>query len=328
MSNDKSYTLTNQERSEGGKARAKKLSSIERSAIARHASHSRKSVKDIIKSTHDGSIKIGDIEIKCAVLDDGRRVITQTSMNKSLGRKGKNSSTIKCEGSLQLPNFLLADNLSEFIDEDLIKLSQPLIFYSKIYGKAYGFDASLLPKVCNVYLNARRSGKIRQNQEKIVIQCEILMSALAQVGITALIDESTGYEKVKEKNELQELFAKFIAEELQPWVKRFPDSFFNHLKRIYGLQKMKKTPMFFGHLINRWVYKELSPEIHEELKRLNPIDPEIKRRKHSHHQLLTHDIGCPALEKQIQKVTTLMSISETKEEFEKFLEKSKTEKEI
>lgn len=308
--------------SNGGKARAAKLSPERRREIAIKASHSRGVLKDLPKATHSGEIIIGEVKISCAVLDNGKRVITQTSMNASLGRSGKRGSTHDPETALILPNFLSPDNLKPFINPDLIVLSNPIIFSHKTRGKAYGFDATLLPKVCEVYLTAREKGALLPTQKHIADRCEVLVRALAQVGIIALVDESSGFQKEREVDALQQLFSRFIAKELQPWVKRFPSDFFDHMKRMYGLQEMKKTPSFFGCLINRWVYAELSPEIHEELKRLNPVT-EAGHRKHRHHQLLTQDVGCPALDRQIQKVVTLMSVSDCREDFEKLLEKSK-----
>ena len=99
---------------------------------------------------------------------------------------------------------------------------------------------------------------------------------------------------------------------------------FSSRSKVRSIVMIGKNPLFFGHLINRWVYDELSPEIRPELKRLNP--PIDGKRKHCHHQFLTPDIGCPALDKQIMKVTTLLSVSDSKEDFEGLLEKSREKK--
>lgn len=320
----KTQFTTLEECSRGGKSRAAKLSPERRKEIAILASHSRKCVKamDIPKATHSGEMILGGIKISCAVLENGRRVITQRSMDSSLGRKDKKGSITTSEGAVLLPSFLAPSNLKPFIDAELEMLINPVIFLHKNSGKAHGYDATLLPKVCNVYLKAREMGCLTPSQKTIADRCEILVRALAEVGIISLVDENTGFQKEREKDELQKLFSSFIAKELQPWTKRFPSEFFDHLKRMYGIEEMKKTPRHFGHFINRVVYNELSPEIHEELKRLNPVQ-ESGNRKHPHHQLLTPNIGCPALEKQIMKVTTLLSVSDTKEDFEKFFEKLK-----
>ena len=54
-------------------------------------------------------------------------------------------------------------------------------------------------------------------------QSRILLSAFAEVGITALIDEATGFQK--EKDEYQKILAKYIANELQPWLKTFGEDY-------------------------------------------------------------------------------------------------------
>lgn len=48
--------------------------------------------------------------------------------------------------------------------------------------------------MCEVYLSARRADDLVSSQEKLAYQAEVLLSALAQVGIDALVDEATGYQ--------------------------------------------------------------------------------------------------------------------------------------
>ena len=45
-----------------------------------------------------------------------------------------------------------------------------------------------------------------------------------------------------------------------------------------------------GKLVNKYVYEQLPPGVHEELRRRNPRT-ENGRRVHNHHQLLTADTG-------------------------------------
>lgn len=310
---------TLEECSKGGKARAINLSPERRREIAIKASHSRKCLSNLPRATHSGDLCIGDKKISCSVLDNGKRVVSESGVFEALnmirgGRGGKN------EGNL--PRFLSHSNLKPFIPKELEGGQIFFEFVPLKTAKAYGYDATIIADICKVYLDARRAGVLNEAQQKVAFQCEVILQALSKVGIVAMIDSCTGYEKQREKTELQKLFQKFIAQELQPWVKRFPSDFFDNLKRIYGIEEMKKTPLYFGHFINRTIYNELSPEIHEELKRLNPVT-ESGRRKHPHHILLTPDIGCPALEKQILKVTTLLSVSDTKEDFENLFDKSK-----
>ena len=63
-------------RAKGGIARRDALSGERRKQIARAAAQARWT-KDMPHATHEGVIRIGDIEITCAVLSTGQRVLTQ-----------------------------------------------------------------------------------------------------------------------------------------------------------------------------------------------------------------------------------------------------------
>ena len=71
----------------GAVARAKSLSPTERSAIARKAALSRHR-PGMPKAIAEGVLKIGDVELSCAVLDDpdNTRVLTQNGFLRAIGR--------------------------------------------------------------------------------------------------------------------------------------------------------------------------------------------------------------------------------------------------
>ena len=73
----------------GGKKRAQSLSAERRKEIAIKASYSRNCLNQMPKATHQGKIIIGDISLDCAVLDNGKRVITESSAFKVIGRQRK-----------------------------------------------------------------------------------------------------------------------------------------------------------------------------------------------------------------------------------------------
>jgi hypothetical protein len=62
----------------------------------------------------------------------------------------------------------------------------------------------------------------------------------------------------------------------------------------------------------------LAPQILDELEKRNPI--EGGRRKGAHHQLLTEDVGHPALAQHIHAVVTLMRVSKTWSQFKLMLD--------
>lgn len=156
-----------------------------------------------------------------------------------------------------------------------------------------------------------------QSQQKIVEYAKILVRSLAKVGITALIDEATGYQYDRERNELQKLLSKYIAEEFLPWTSRFPREYYQEIFRLYGWEydplSLKRTP-FIGKFTNEYVYNEMSPEVLKKLREVNPSD-DSGRRKRRHHQHLTEDIGIPHLQQHLTKLVTVMQLSNNVEDF-------------
>ena len=151
------------------------------------------------------------------------------------------------------------------------------------------------------------------------------MRALADVGIIALVDEATGYQKVRARDELQKILAAYIAPELLPWSKRFPDSFYEELHKVRGWKYepgSNARNAYIGKLTNALIYEQLPKGVLEELKAKNPRDPSKRRRRRLHHQFLTPEIGHPHLEKQIVSVTTLLRISDNWAQFTRHFRKA------
>ena len=137
------------------------------------------------------------------------------------------------------------------------------------------------------------------------------MRGLAHVGIIALVDEATGYQYDRSRDDLHRILAAYISEELMPWAQRFPDSFYKELFRLRGWQynpPSLKRPKMVGKLTAQLVYEQLPPGVLARLREKNPVVRSGYRR-HKHHQFLTDDIGDTHLEKQLVSVTTLMRVS-------------------
>ena len=189
---------------------------------------------------------------------------------------------------------------------------------------AVGHRADLLPAVCEVYLDAQNAGQLLASQERALHAAELLHRGLARVGVTALVDEATGYQEVRARHELQKILEAYVQAELRPWVRAFPDEFFREIYRLqdweYRPGTSKRTP-YVGKLVNKYIYEQLPHGVLEELRRVNPKN-ERGHRPRKHHQHLTADTGNTHLDRQISTVTTLMRISDNKHQFETLFERA------
>lgn len=309
--------------SEGGKARSRKLSPERRKEIAKKAAEARWDTT-IPRAQYSGVLAIGDHRIDCAVLPDGVRVVSQGTVLQALGRATSMGSRRNAETERRAP-FLSAANLEPFISASLLEDLTP-IRYRMPGTRSFvstGYRAETLPAVLDVYLAARQANVLLDSQKPSAQAAEVLMRSLAQVGITALVDEATGYQEVRARDELQLLLAKYVHESFRPWVAVFPPEFFREIYRLYGWEYKEgksKRPGYVGTFINKYVYDQLPEGVADELRRVNPRK-ESGHRARKHHQHLTVDTGNEHLDKQILTVTTLMQVADDLDQFNQFFEK-------
>jgi len=262
-------------------------------------------------ASHAGTLKIAGREIACAVLADGKRVLTQDAFLSAIGRspKGKGGQIVTSADGL--PPFVAAENLRPFISEELKQATAPYIYRTPSGSNAYGYDALLLPMVCEVYLTAKDAQKTTRQQAHIVRACELLMRGLAHVGIIALVDEATGFQQIRDRDALQAILDAYLRKELAVWAKRFPDEFYQQIFRLRGWQwkGMKiNRPQIVAKYTTDLVYERLAPHILEELETRNPKNSRGNREA-KHHQWLTEDVGHPALAQHIYALLGLMRVS-------------------
>jgi hypothetical protein len=251
---------------QGGKARASVLTPDERKAIARTAALARWANKTAGQQASmppggaenpqkkprtelagapklpialfPGKLKMGSAEFAVYVLDNGKRVMAQREVVRVLtGRKGG-----------KLTTYLEAHTIRDYIDPEAVA-KQTLQF--SIPGTQYtgnGYEATLLLDICDAYLRARDDRTLTPTQLDIAKQAEIITRACAKVGIIALIDEATGYQAFRRKQELQLKLQAFIAEDLQEWALMFPQEFWFELARLEGVHYSPRSrPLRWGN---------------------------------------------------------------------------------
>ncbi|MFI4934330.1 MAG: P63C domain-containing protein [Caulobacterales bacterium] len=312
--------------SKGGRARARNLTPKRKSEIAKRAAEARwlrqslqidpETVPRAICGAPDRPLMIGDVAIPCYVLEDGKRIIHQRGMVSALGMSRGGSSR---GGGDRLAHFVAQRALSDFVSNDLIAVTaEPMVFRTPAGALAYGYDASILAEIAEAILEARNAGRLSRQQEHIADKAEALIRAFARVGIIALVDEATGYQEIRARDELQKILAAYISPELLPWAKRFPDAFYQELHRVRGWAYKPGSNArnaYIGKITRAIIYDPLPPGVIKDLESKNPYDPVKKRRPHLHHRFLTQKVGHPHLEKQIVSVTTLLRISDNWTDF-------------
>ncbi|HEY3349395.1 MAG TPA: P63C domain-containing protein [Thermoanaerobaculia bacterium] len=313
----------------GGRARAEKLTQEQRSDIARKGALARWSPEALPTAqwgSPDRPLRIGEVELPCYVLDDGRRVLIQKGIRSALGMSLGGKSGFK-EGD-RLARFAAQDTLKPFINTELLeRTSNPIKFKYPRGNVAYGYEATVLADLCEAVLAARRAGALLKRQDHIAAQAEILVRGFARTGIIALVDEATGYQDVRARDALSRILEAFIAKELRKWVKTFPADYYKELFRLKGWKfpdlpkEQRKRPVVVGKITNDLIYDRLAPGVRQELNKLTPRDSK-GRLKQKLHQRLTSDVGHPKLREHLASVVSLMKAADTWAQFMKMMNRS------
>lgn len=310
--------------SQGGKARAAKLSKEERTAIAAKGAAARWS-KDIPQATYEGDLEFGGVKFKAAVIEQENgpplRLISQGDFMTAMGmyysgyiaKQHREQDT-----SAGLPIFLAQTNLKPFIQNNLKVLQfTPVPYRTQGGAVAKGIPSNIITKICEVWLDADKAGVLKPRQKIIAKNAETIHRGIAEVGMIALVDEATGYQTVRSRDALQVILDAFLRKEFAAWAKRFPDEFYREIYRLRGWKwsdTAKNKIQYVGKLTKDVIYQRLAPGVAEDLEKKNPKTSKGHRTT-KHHQWLTDDVGHPALAQHLHAVIGFMRASRSWDEF-------------
>lgn len=311
-----------QGKSAGGIARSRALSAERRKAISRQgviARRERANLPRAICGDDTRPIVIGEIELQCYVLDDETRVLTLRDLQGSIGLSEGGGK----EGARKIPALMarLKEKGLDIMDLDA-RANNPIRFITPRNTLADGYNATILPDICAVLIEAGRRKLLDKRVERLAERAAQLQHGFATLGIIFLVDKVTGYGDLKSANEFSRLVEAYVAKALQPYVSKFPPEYYAEICRLRGLPfdpTSVKRPAYFGHLTNDIVYRRLAPGIWKELKARAKKDE--KKSKPHLHRYLTLDIGDPRLRQVLDKVVTTMQLSEDWPHFKMQLEK-------
>lgn len=293
-------------KAKGGLARAKLLTPEQRKEIAHKGALARWAPPAEFPVAKYGApnrpLKLGDVEIPCYVLSDGTRVLAQRGLHSGIGLSEGGGKG----GARKIA--LLLEGLAEKgldVRDLIVRANSPIRFIPPHGGKpADGYEATILPDICAILIDAGRQGKLGKRSEHLAERAAILQHAFATLGIIALVDEVTGYQEIRPQDALQAYLEKVISRELAAWVKRFPDEFYENIYKLKnwpwpGMGKNRYSVV--GHYTKDLVYERLGPGVLKELEDKNPKG-ETGNRANKHHQWLTEDVGDPMLAQHLHSL--------------------------
>lgn len=265
----------------------------------------------LLKATHGSDktqLSLGEIKIPCYVLSDTTRVFSGRGIQRALGSTATSGTW--------LTKFVNDSPITKYLKTGVLEqLNNPIKFQRPQAGGSqsatYGYEVTILVDLCDSILEANKTGEIIDTE--IVNNAQSIIRSVAKVGIIALVDEITGYQYVREKDELQKILKAYISEELLPWQQRFPDVFYKELFRLNGwdftVNGIKKRPGVVGRWTNTLIYEQLPDGVLKELKKNTPKS-EAGNYTARFFQSLTPDTGDPHLTAQIQQIVTLFMLSD------------------
>lgn len=142
-------------------------------------------------------------------------------------------------------------------------------------------------------------------------------SALARVGINALVDEATGYQNVRESDALRELLKTYVAEDFLDWENGLPNNYYSELRRLHGcgdgpLSDANRKQA--GAFTKRYVYDHLWEAVLGDIKVADEAKKAMRKQ-------IINGAHAPLLVHHIIKLVAIMQLSESMDHFKQNFQK-------
>lgn len=258
-----------------------------------------------------GTLSVGDSELPCYVLNDGRRVISRT---------GATNVLTENKGGGNLESYLKIEALKGYLSDDLPEQMIEFNIPEVVNKSVRGIEAEVFLDICRAYVKARDNDALKTpSQIAIAIKAGIFLSSCAKIGLIALIDEATGYQYERAQDALQFKLKIYLEEEMRKWEKTFPDELWKEFGRLTNWNgSVTKRPKYWGKLVMELVYDYLDPDVSEWLKKNAPKP----RTGQNYHQWLSSQYGLKKLTEHLWMLVGMASACHSMHELrEKMAEK-------
>lgn len=259
----------------------------------------------MIKASCEGKIFGGLVD--CYVLEDGSRVVSQTSVIRAL--RGADGDRAK-DGDL-------GRYLARLPSDYAPKTIAPIAFIPPQGGRGLGLDAESFVEILRSYKKAGRAGALHHTQAHLAEQADSLLDALAGVAIVAMIDEATGFQRVRADGALAAIFNRFFGPKPAPWEQMFSSALVNSLCKLDGVKWSGGRHPSYLKSTNKKIYEMVcGSEIFAEMRRRNPL----AHFGSNHHQLMSEEAR-EAFREQLTIVQVIADQSRSKNDFWRRMER-------
>ncbi len=242
------------------------------------------------KVAYKGNVRLGTILSDCYVLDNGERVLSYRNAVKAIS--DKDSGDLGSYNLLISKENQVAENVLISHDKILIskenQVAETLNFLIEQNNTvAKGISTDYFISICEEYVKRLYEGRLKtERQREIAYRCSFVLSGFSRLGLKALVDESTGYQEHREKDELQVKLDAYLLGYFREWEKAVPDEYYIELGRLTSWKTpLGNRPKYWGKLMIELVYDTLEPQVVEYLKNNKP--PANTRW----HQRFTENVG-------------------------------------
>lgn len=308
--------MTNESiQSQGGKARAEKLSKEELKKIAQKAALARWANRPP-KALHKGNFKEHfGVDIDAYVLDDERKsaVLSERGLSRALG--------FSPTGGNRLKDFLSTKTMEEPGREVARKLLQPIEFQSPSGGREEsvtvlkGYPATVLIELCKLISSSAQTGVLGKRHERMITQSRIILDASANLGIDHLVYAIAGYNPTA--NEVIKAFKLYVEEEAKKYEKEFPPELYKAWYRLYEIPPIqgRGRPWEFKQLTVKHIYTPLAESNGKILELTRAVKASAGDRKKKLFQFLS-DVGTRALRMHLGRVLEMAESSPDRHAYE------------
>lgn len=243
--------------------------------------------------------------VDCYVLDDGRRVLSQRGAVRALRAKTSSKNDGAEFGNLSRYTARLPEKFRHLATEPTCEIDRP------DGGSAHAVTSDHFVAILNAYVDSAIAGELSKSQRHLAANAQAILRSLQSLGLDALIDEATGYQRQRADDALSRRFAEYLRETAAPHKVTFKEKLVRELCRVYGKVYVPGRHPRWLASVNEKLYRTIfDGDVAAELKARNPT-PHFGS---NHHQFVSDQVR-PLMRDDLEVIYVLARTSQSAADF-------------